>query len=395
MNKYLIITIILVFLVFMEGFLNRIDKNQNDSVLYAPGNILKNEYSSPDTTPPANFPFQTIINFDYQNISGMNNGTVGALYLFGKYYFNCWNSNNCYIWDNSGTNGGPGNMRAITYFGGMRDLATDGRYIYGGTAANILYKMDTNMVTLSQWTIGGGSFRALAWDPGRKAFWNSNYAGPITCYDTNGVLKASISNSLLGKYGIAFDSLLQNDTAYLWVWNQESDYLHNTLNKFRINTGELIASYLFTLPGAQTGVAGGAEICIYPGDPPKEMILLNYQNFALVVYKMKDLITALENNNEIVYDFRLSQNFPNPFNPTTQIEFHLMKTSHVSLIVYDMLGNKIKTLIEGKEEAGRHTLTFDASKLSSGVYFYSIAAEVAESNSGKVFHDSKKMLLVK
>ena len=73
--------------------------------------------------------------------------------------------------------------------------------------------------------------------------------------------------------------------------------------------------------------------------------------------------------NEGPNSFKLYNNYPNPFNPSTNIRFDVAKTGVVKLEVYDVLGRKVATLFDGKKSVGTHTLTFDASSLSSGVYF--------------------------
>ncbi len=91
--------------------------------------------------------------------------------------------------------------------------------------------------------------------------------------------------------------------------------------------------------------------------------------------------------NTIVNGFELAQNYPNPFNPSTTIAFSLAKEEFVTLKVYDVLGKEVETLVEGKQSAGTHFLLFDASELSSGIYFYSIR--------GERFNSLKKMMFVK
>ncbi len=93
------------------------------------------------------------------------------------------------------------------------------------------------------------------------------------------------------------------------------------------------------------------------------------------------------NNGNIPQVYSLSQNFPNPFNPTTNIKFSLPQQSFVKLVVYDILGNEVATLINGNMEAGNHEIDFNATSLASGIYLYKIEA-------GE-FTAVKKMMLIK
>jgi hypothetical protein len=72
--------------------------------------------------------------------------------------------------------------------------------------------------------------------------------------------------------------------------------------------------------------------------------------------------------------YRLEQNFPNPFNPTTVIRYHLPAATHVTLTVYDLLGQEVVVLMNGRMDAGVYEMPFDGSGLSSGVYLYRISA---------------------
>ncbi len=81
-------------------------------------------------------------------------------------------------------------------------------------------------------------------------------------------------------------------------------------------------------------------------------------------------VTSVFASNNIPKQYFLEQNFPNPFNPTTTIIYELPITSHVSLTVYDVLGRDVAILVNEEQSSGKHSITFNASSLSSGVYFY-------------------------
>lgn len=101
------------------------------------------------------------------------------------------------------------------------------------------------------------------------------------------------------------------------------------------------------------------------------------------------------NGNNTPADFSLLQNYPNPFNPSTTISYLLPTASNVSLRVYDVSGRQVSVLVNEYKPAGKYSVKFDdIDNLASGVYFYSIEAFPAGSQTGK-FRDTKKMLLVK
>ncbi len=90
-------------------------------------------------------------------------------------------------------------------------------------------------------------------------------------------------------------------------------------------------------------------------------------------------------------EFHLSQNYPNPFNPSTLIRYEIgdirRETQHVSLRVYDILGRVVATLVNKEQSAGSYQVKFNASGLTSGIYYYQI-------KSGS-FVETKKMIILK
>jgi hypothetical protein len=105
------------------------------------------------------------------------------------------------------------------------------------------------------------------------------------------------------------------------------------------------------------------------------------------IFTILDFTGTSNNNNNVPREFKLSQNYPNPFNPVTVIKFDLPKGSHVLLQVYDANGRLVKVLMNDYRPAGVYNIEFDASSLSSGIYFYKL-------NAGE-FADTRKMVVIK
>jgi hypothetical protein len=91
--------------------------------------------------------------------------------------------------------------------------------------------------------------------------------------------------------------------------------------------------------------------------------------------------------------FGLKQNFPNPFNPTTTIEFDLASGAFASIVLYDVTGREVKTLVNSNLQAGHYVFDLNASELSSGMYFYKLTAQNFDGQ--MIFSSTKKMVLMK
>ncbi len=97
--------------------------------------------------------------------------------------------------------------------------------------------------------------------------------------------------------------------------------------------------------------------------------------------------------------FHLAQNFPNPFNPTTNIEFNIAENGFVSLKVYDITGKEVGNLVNQNLPKGTYKVNWAGNGLSSGIYFYRLSFMQSEGDpslrSGRDFIETKKMMLVK
>ncbi len=124
-------------------------------------------------------------------------------------------------------------------------------------------------------------------------------------------------------------------------------------------------------------------------------VLIGTTNQSVWRRAMSELLGVQNISSEVPASYLLKQNYPNPFNPTTKIRFavpslsfpHVSSGNPVLLIVYDIMGREVQTLVNERLQAGTYEATFDGSNLSSGVYFYKIIAGD--------FTETKRMLLIK
>ncbi len=172
-------------------------------------------------------------------------------------------------------------------------------------------------------------------------------------------LDLSYSNAYLQKAGT--DKLPLGDLN--WFPNAKADYMANR------------STYIAAL---QDSMANATWVYT-PGDSASAIVTPN--------------MVGVKDRNSIAPDrFYLNNNYPNPFNPSTTIKFGIPQQSEVTLSVYNILGQKVFELTQKDLAAGEHSFNFNASKLSSGVYVYTIHANGIN---GKNFVASKKMVLLK
>ncbi|MBI9071056.1 MAG: T9SS type A sorting domain-containing protein [Melioribacteraceae bacterium] len=184
-------------------------------------------------------------------------------------------------------------------------------------------------------------------------------------------------------YGITVDK-----DELLWVAGTDSTRLW--VKAFELDGVNAIEAY--DLPSSNSKdfpVVDGA-----PMTGPADVALNKDATVAYVVdlwakcaFVFKKGMVSVDDDQEVINKFKLEQNYPNPFNPTTKISFNLPKATNVKLVVTNVLGKEIATVINDRMSAGNHSKVFDASGLNSGVYFYSLITENL-----KV---TKKMILVK
>ncbi|HSD64364.1 MAG TPA: T9SS type A sorting domain-containing protein, partial [Ignavibacteriaceae bacterium] len=162
-----------------------------------------------------------------------------------------------------------------------------------------------------------------------------------------------------------------NDQNVITILNMGSSSVNVTAS-IPVNEMNLDSSTIYYLTDILTGD--------YLSGLPSEFAALTIplDGFSAKVYLIADSVVQVTGIKEIVSDvadpesFEVAQNYPNPFNPFTNINYSIPKSGRVTLRVYDILGEEVATLINSDQNAGYHSVSFDGSKYSSGVYIYRV-----------------------
>ena len=129
--------------------------------------------------------------------------------------------------------------------------------------------------------------------------------------------------------------------------------------------------------------------------PPRST--LDRSSAASDVYKRQEVTSTTNEKENIPINYSLEQNYPNPFNPSTQIKFSLPILSNVKIVVYNLIGEVVRELVNNNLTAGAHSVQWNAddisgNKVSSGIYFYELKANGVD---GSQFSQVRKMVLLK
>jgi hypothetical protein len=364
-------------------------------------------------------------------------GNAGGEFDGTYYYSTRWASNLLHKVDMSGNLVEEFSIAGVT---GLRDLAFDGTFMYGGAAANTIYIMDFVSKTLIGTISSPVAVRHISYDEANMGFWVGNWSDPPTLIDMSGTQLAVLNTAFASQYGSAYDGYSMGGP-YLWVFDQGAgagtpQLIHqvdlSTLSATGMTydvtldfpTSAGIAGGLWVGDGVVSGTAsiGGVlqgtpdnffvyELAvtaptwivllsnsgtIAPGDqfdvpvrvygtPSTEdtayvNIVTNDPSLPMAdVLVVRDLFTGLGDLETLPTTFDVAQNYPNPFNPTTTIKYQLPQVSDVKLLIYNVLGQKVRTLVNSRFEAGYHSVVWDGlneqgSTVASGVYIYHFQA---------------------
>ncbi|MBK8553831.1 MAG: T9SS type A sorting domain-containing protein [Ignavibacteria bacterium] len=212
---------------------------------------------------------------------------------------------------------------------------------------------------------------------GKTTIIKLNSTGNIIWYKTSPEGSVITSNYPV----IILDSIFNVHTTAIGTSTGEADYVAikydssgNQIYLVTYDSGDITYDYVYNLALDKDGsIVLTGEFAGTTG------------NYGTV--KFSPIKTGILENNIQSLGYYLSQNYPNPFNPRTVISYQLLIPAYVSLKVYDVLGNEITTLVEGKKIAGTYEIDFDGSNMSSGIYFYKLITDG--------FVVTKRMVLLK
>lgn len=137
------------------------------------------------------------------------------------------------------------------------------------------------------------------------------------------------------------------------------------------------------------------SLLLYPEPVSDTIIHPTKINPTPVVRNLCIMSNVTGNQSNTPIEYKLKQNYPNPYNPTTNIEFSIPIDGFITLEIYDVAGRKIDYLINEFKKRGSYIVSFNVSDLPSGVYFYRLMVGDPESSSGQIFVDVKRMVLIK
>jgi hypothetical protein len=217
---------------------------------------------------------------------------------------------------------------------------------------------------------------------------------------TNGGLNWSsvkrVNNDGAGKEQFFTWMAIDQTTGYLYfVFYDRRNYSNNNTDVYMARStdgGDTFTNFVVSsspfLPSPGTFFGDYNGISAHAGKIRPIWTKLAGSSLSIWTAMVNEPLTGVENNfTNIPSKYELSQNYPNPFNPVTSIKYQLPEAGYTILKVYDVLGNEISTLVDGKKKAGNYEVHFEGQNISSGVYYYKLT-------SGN-YSDTKKMILVK
>ncbi|MDP4117261.1 MAG: T9SS type A sorting domain-containing protein [Bacteroidota bacterium] len=332
--------------------------------------------------------------------TGLTNKDIHTLTASGTNIF-AGTNNGVYLSTNNGTSWSQIGLTNKS----VQSLAISGTNIFAGTYGDLVYLSTDNGTSWTKMGTMSDDFIMSLAISGTNIFAGTIYGG-VFLSTNNGTNWTAVNTGMAARFIMCLVTSGTNLYAGTWLrglflstnngssWNQIGLY-HSPVRSLVIYGTNFFAGtdagiYLSTNNGTgwtavNTGLRDTNVIKLaISGNYLFECTMGN----GIWRRPLSEMVTSVEpSSKDMPSDFGLGQNYPNPFNPSTTINYQLPKSEQVTIKVYDMLGNEVKTLVNDYKSAGNYTINFDGSKLGSGMYIYRITAGG--------YTSAKKMILIK
>ena len=321
--------------------------------------------------------------FDIKNETMGNNfysvliNPIGGMSFSGKYLWtfsgNPYTSNLGYGFDLSNWETSlPSNQKVFFHPEYPHNITSDSNYVFLSSKDSLRIYAQSNYESLfsvkQSIHTGGIPYHLLKYD---SLLICQNNSQNIVIYkeQPDGFFKQISTIPIPTEYYNSTFNIIDN---FLIVPHNSQFYVYDLIDPNNPELAEILPSYGNN--STSVGVDGN-------------QIILGYGSRGFSIYQYKGRPTSVQLPNHQPFLFSLNQNYPNPFNPNTVISYQLSVISDVKLVVFDLLGREVATLVNEKKAAGSYTASFDGANLTSGVYLYKLTA-------GN-YSETRKMTLVK
>ncbi|CAN5592436.1 hypothetical protein BH10BAC5_BH10BAC5_07230 [soil metagenome] len=242
--------------------------------------------------------------------------------------------------------------------------------------------LNNSLMTVTRRLFGGNDWDAYY-------FYSSNSNAPAPTFTGN-----YVDSSTDTTFGVSVAGIQRGNGTYLFAYNNLKGANNSTINIRGFNNnflGTIVQSNPSNIQGTNRYGTPDAGFRNVNNDSCFVIWGGSVGIGSYVTGGCTGTFVGIGNNTTELRDFRLEQNYPNPFNPTTNISYNIPTSGLVKIVVYDVLGSEVATVLNESKVAGYYSANFDGKNLASGAYYYKITF-TSDNNS---FSQTKKMMLIK
>jgi len=345
--------------------------------------------------------------------TGLTNHTVYVFAINGTRIF-AGTLGGVFVSTNNGTSWNSAGLTIVTV-----SLVIQGANIYAGTPSSGVFLSTNNGVNWSAVNNGlPGTYVSALASIDTNIFAATNGSGVFRSVN-NGTNWTAVNNGFAYLYmnaltvigtnifagngeGLYISTNIGASWTFDGIWNNNVQSLATSGNNIFMGTLAygIFLSTNFGSNWTDINQGFGTITTIYSLLTTSDYVFAGTLNQSIWRRNLSDILNVPKISESIPSAFSLYQNYPNPFNPSTKIKFSLPRPSEggvmtAKLIFYDLLGREVATLVNEPLKPGTYEVSFDGSKFATGIYFYKLQAGDPSTSSGKVFVQTRKMILLK